>query len=68
MGSTGVREFTVFEVAKLLCVAPRTVGKWIDNGKLKSSGLSKQYDRLIQYSELKSFCEKFNLPLNLDDV
>lgn len=67
MGSTGVKVYTTGQIAKMLCVAPRTVSKWIDNGDLKGFKIPKTDHRRVKHEDLKEFCQKHNLVGFIDD-
>ena len=55
--------FTTGEVAKFCKVAPRTVSKWFDSGKLKGYLLPSSQDRRIPRQELIQFLKKHGMPL-----
>lgn len=52
---------TTGQVAKLLNVAPRTVSKWFDAGKIQGQRLPNG-NRLIPRESLKLFCQEHNMP------
>lgn len=52
--STGV-------VAKLLHVAPRTVSKWIDSGRLKGHRLPGSEHRRVHRADLDAFIKEYSL-------
>ncbi len=58
------RVLTTGEVAKLCCVAPRTVSKWFDSGKLRGYRIPGGKDRRIPLNQLISFMRAHGIPLN----
>lgn len=54
--------FTTGEVAKICSVAPRTVSKWFDSGKLKGYKIPGSRDRRITKTALVSFMKSHNVP------
>jgi excisionase family DNA binding protein len=58
----GKKVLTTGEVAKILKVAPRTVSKWFDAGKLKGYRLEGSNDRRIPIEALEAFCLEHNMP------
>lgn len=56
--------FTTGMVAKLCRVAPRTVSKWFDSGRLKGYRIPGSNDRRISRQDLIKFMLSNNLPLN----
>lgn len=54
--------FTTGEVARLLSVAPRTVSKWFDSGKLKGYRLPGSQDRRIPREHLVTFLKEHGMP------
>jgi len=58
------RVLTTGEVAKLCCVAPRTVSKWFDSGKLRGYRIPGGKDRRIPLDQLISFMRAHGIPLN----
>lgn len=62
------RTFTTGEVAKLIEVAPRTVSKWVDSGRMAGYRLPGSTDRRIPRESLVRFLKLNGLPLrHLDD-
>lgn len=54
--------FTVGQVAKICKVAPRTVSKWFDSGRLRGYRIPGSQDRRIPRKYLMEFLETHNLP------
>lgn len=54
---------TTGEVAKICNVAPRTVSKWFDSGKLRGYRIPGSKDRRILHSELVRFMRAHGMPL-----
>lgn len=58
---------TTGEVAKICNVAPRTVSKWFDSGKLRGYRIPGSKDRRIPREQLIRFMKAHNMPLeNID--
>jgi len=57
------RVLTTGQVAKLCQVAPRTVTKWFDGGRLKGYRIAGSRDRRIPVKELMRFMRGHGLPL-----
>ncbi len=55
---------TTGEVASLCKVAPRTVSKWFDSGRLKGYRIPGSKDRRIPLDQLIRFMKTHNIPLN----
>jgi two-component system response regulator RpaA len=55
--------FTTGQVAKICKVAPRTVSKWFDTGKLKGYRIPGSQDRRIPREALIRFLKEYNMPL-----
>jgi len=55
---------TTGEVAKICSVAPRTVSKWFDSGKLKGYRIPGSKDRRIPVQQLVRFMRAHNIPLD----
>lgn len=53
---------TTGQVAAICNVAPRTVTKWFDSGRLKGYRIPGSRDRRIPRSELKKFMREYNIP------
>lgn len=51
------------QVARLLCVAPRTVAKWFDTGRLKGYRIPGSADRRVPHAILLSFCREYGIPI-----
>lgn len=61
--------FTTGQVAKLCRVAPRTVSKWFDSGRLLGYRIPGSADRRITREALVKFMQQHSIPLaELDDV
>ena len=58
----GKNVLTTGDVAKICNVAPRTVSKWFDNGRLKGYRIPGSKDRRIPVSELIRFMKLHNMP------
>lgn len=54
--------FTTGQVAQICKVAPRTVTKWFDSGKLKGYRIPGSRDRRIPASELLRFMKSHDIP------
>lgn len=55
---------TTGDVARICNVAPRTVSKWFDTGKLKGYRIPGSRDRRIPLGQLVKFMRMHGLPLN----
>lgn len=55
--------FTTGEVAKLCNVAPRTVSKWFDSGKLRGYRIPGSKDRRIPLDSLTRFMHEHQIPM-----
>lgn len=55
------RDFTTGEVAKLVGVAPRTVSKWFDSGRLRGYRIPASNDRRIPRRHLLDFAVRHGL-------
>jgi excisionase family DNA binding protein len=55
--------FTTGQVAKICQVAPRTVSKWFDSGKLKGYRIPGSQDRRIPRDQLIRFLKENSMPL-----
>ena len=55
---------TTGEVAKLCNVAPRTVSKWFDSGKLRGYRIPGSKDRRIPMQQLVRFMRDHGIPLD----
>lgn len=56
--------FTTGDVAKICCVAPRTVSKWFDSGQLRGYRIPGSKDRRIPLEHLIRFMRLHGIPLN----
>src|SRR5207253_2902868 len=56
--------FTTGQVAKICKVAPRTVSKWFDSGKLRGYRIPGSKDRRIPLQQLVRFMRAHDIPLN----
>ena len=54
---------TTGEVAKICCVAPRTVSKWFDTGRLRGYRIPGSRDRRIPLTQLVRFMKDHDMPL-----
>lgn len=54
--------FTTGQIAKMLSVAPRTVSKWFDSGRLRGYRIPGSQDRRIPESLLVKFIAENGLP------
>jgi excisionase family DNA binding protein len=54
---------TTGQVAKLCDVAPRTVSKWVDSGKLKGYRIPGSNDRRIIKGDLVTFMRQYHIPI-----
>ena len=60
--------FTTGQVAKICKVAPRTVSKWFDSGRLKGYRIPGSQDRRIPREYLIRFLKEHGMPLgDLED-
>src|SRR6266705_4985777 len=60
--------FTTGQVAKICKVAPRTVSKWFDSGRLKGYRIPGSQDRRIPREYLIKFLKEHGMPLgDLED-
>jgi excisionase family DNA binding protein len=65
MGTTGEKEvLTTGEVARICRVAPRTVSKWVDSGKLRGYRIPGSRDRRIPLPQLIAFMRAHDIPLD----
>lgn len=62
--------FTVAQVAKICKVAPRTVSKWFDSGRLRGYRIPGSQDRRIPREHLIRFLKEHGMPIpeELDDA
>ncbi len=60
---TKAKVFTTGQVAELCRVAPRTVSKWFDSGRLKGYRIPGSQDRRIPRANLISFMKEHGVPL-----
>lgn len=60
--------YTTGQVSKVLKVAPRTVSKWFDSGRLKGYRIPGSQDRRIPRDSLIRFMIANNVPLELIDA
>ena len=59
--------FTTGQVAEICKVAPQTVTKWFDAGKLRGYRIPGSRDRRIQLDELVKFMKQHNIPTDTLD-
>ena len=63
-----MKVFTTGQVAKICKVAPRTVSKWFDSGRLKGYRIPGSQDRRIPREYLVKFLKEHGMPLgDLED-
>src|SRR5215475_13880723 len=55
--------FTTGQVAKICKVAPRTVSKWFDSGRLRGYRIPGSQDRRIPREHLIKFLKEYGMPL-----
>ncbi len=55
---------TTGQVARICRVAPRTVSKWVDTGKLRGYRIPGSRDRRIPAEQLAAFLRAHNMPLD----
>lgn len=70
MSYTTTRDRTIYttgQVARICKVAPRTVSKWFDSGRLKGFRIPGSEDRRIPRGELVRFMREYGMPLSLLD-
>jgi hypothetical protein len=58
------RVFTTGQVAKIWSLAPRTVSKWCDSGRLSCYRLPGSQDRRITENNLVKFAKEHGMPLD----
>src|SRR3954469_13746128 len=58
-----MKVFTTGQVAKICKVAPRTVSKWFDSGRLKGYRIPGSQDRRIPREQLIRFLKEHGMPL-----
>lgn len=56
------RILTSGEVAKIMCVAPRTVSKWYDSGRLRGWRLPGSLDRRFLAADVLAFAREAGMP------
>src|SRR5687768_227014 len=67
-GERAMKVFTTGQVAKICKVAPRTVSKWFDSGRLKGYRIPGSQDRRIPREYLIKFLKEHGMPLgDLED-
>ena len=63
-----MKVFTTGQVAKICKVAPRTVSKWFDSGRLSGYRIPGSQDRRIPRDSLIKFLKEHGMPLgDLED-
>src|SRR5216117_3594650 len=68
IGEPAMKVFTTGQVAKICKVAPRTVSKWFDSGRLKGYRIPGSQDRRIPRDYLIKFLKEHGMPLgDLED-
>lgn len=67
-----MKSFTTGDIAKIFNVAPRTVSKWADSGKLECYKLPGSKHRRVTKASLDKFAKEndlpFDLTVNADDL
>src|SRR5512134_2930986 len=63
IGEPAMKVFTTGQVAKICKVAPRTVSKWFDSGRLKGYRIPGSQDRRIPREYLIKFLKENGMPL-----
>jgi excisionase family DNA binding protein len=56
-----MKVYTTGQVAKICQVAPRTVSKWFDNGRLKGYRIPGSQDRRIPHKHLVAFMKEHGM-------
>jgi len=59
---------TTGQVARICRVAPRTVSKWVDSGKLRGYRIPGSRDRRVPMEQLVAFLRAHNMPLDSLDL
>jgi excisionase family DNA binding protein len=68
IGEPAMKVFTTGQVAKICKVAPRTVSKWFDSGRLRGYRIPGSQDRRIPREYLIKFLKEHGMPLgDLED-
>lgn len=63
-----MKVFTTGQIAKICRVAPRTVSKWFDSGRLKGYRIPGSQDRRVPGADLIKFLKEHGMPLgDLED-
>jgi two-component system response regulator RpaA len=62
MAAGGVDVYTTGQIARVLRVAARTAGKWIDTGALKGYRLPGSNDRRVTRANLERFVRESGMP------
>lgn len=57
--------FTTGEIAKMCKVAPRTVSKWFDSGKLKGYRIPGSQERRATRNDLIAFLKRHGMSLDV---
>src|SRR5215213_1786798 len=63
IGEPAMKVFTTGQVAKICKVAPRTVSKWFDSGRLRGYRIPGSQDRRIPREQLIKFLKEHGMPL-----
>lgn len=58
---------TTGQIAKICRVAPRTVSKWFDDGRLKGYRIPGSHDRRVPVANLREFMTANEIPLQFLD-
>jgi excisionase family DNA binding protein len=59
----GRKIFTTVQAAKICKVAPVTIGKWFDSGRLRGYRIPGSQDRRIPREHLITFLKEHGMPL-----
>jgi two-component system response regulator RpaA len=62
------RVYTTGQIAKMLSMAPRTISRFIDDGKLKGFQIPGSNHRRVAHNDLITFCKEFKIPESLIDA
>lgn len=57
--------YTTGQISKMCRVAPRTVAKWCDSGRLKSFRIPVSRDRRVYETHLIEFLKEHEMPLDM---
>lgn len=62
------RVFTTGQVARICLVAPRTVSKWFDSGRLRGYRMPGSEDRRVPRAQLIRFLKESGMPYTAEDL